>query len=386
MITKQTLSIKTKAQSYSLRHQVVIVLGILLLVGSLLIPRIINAQSEWQEIESLRRENQQNRSAIARLQNEATSYRDAITTLQSEIEILQIQIDINTAEQNRLSGEIKTTEAELATQRTLLGKNIRAMYIEGEMSTIEILASSKDLSDFVDKQQYRNSVKKKISTTVDKINTLRHELRGQRELVEKLLKQQNEQRVELANNRSEFSRLLSYNSAQQEEFNRRTRANQNRIDELIALQLTANDSPGKLTFIRIPGNVGGHDINVDNYPYKGYGHSQKDEPCIGPPATADSPDRWGYCTRQCTSYVAWAIERSGRSAPVGWGHAKKWITNAPQSWIVGSPQPGDIAVSTLGHWGHVMYVERVEGSKVLVSEYNQQLTGGYRSDRWLNIY
>ncbi len=362
-------------------------IAVLLMVCTSGVPGLQNvrAQSIQDQIRALERENQQNRSIVQRLREEATSYEDAIKRLQAEIDTLQGQIDINISEQERLKKEIELAEAELARQQNLLGKNIRAMYVEGDVSTLVMLASSKDLSEFVDKQQYRNSVKNKIVSTLTKINELKHQLRGQKEQIDKLLKQQVDQQAQLASSRSEQRNLLSFNRTQQAEFNEKTKHNQNRIAELIAAQRRANDSASGMQFIRVPGAVRTHDSNIDDYPYKHYGHSQIDEPCPGPPRTADSTDRWGYCTRQCVSYVAWAIERSGRAAPRGWGDAKNWVWMAPSSWIVSHPAPGDIAVITAGTWGHVMYVERVEGSKILVSEYNQRLDGRYRNDRWLSI-
>jgi surface antigen len=46
-----------------------------------------------------------------------------------------------------------------------------------------------------------------------------------------------------------------------------------------------------------------------------------------------------------------------------------------------NPQPGDVAISTAGTWGHAMYVEAVSGNSIYVSQYNQQLTGQY-STQW----
>lgn len=342
------------------------------------------AQSVWEQIESLENENQQSLTAIEKLQSQATSYEDAIKKLEAQIADLQRQINANAKEQDRLKQEIAKAEAELEKQKNLLGENIRAMYVEGDMSTIEMLASSNDLSEFVDKEQYRNSVKDKISATVTKINEIKHQLRGQKELVDKLLADQNNQRAELAQSKIEQSELLSFNQSQQSAFNAKVQENQAKIDELIASQIAANSSLQGLQFIRIPGSVKPHNVNVDDYPYRNAGHSQIDEPCFGPPRTTDSPDPWGYCTRQCTSYVAWAIERSGRDAPRYWGDAKMWALRAPSSWRVSAPRMGDIAVSTAGTWGHVMYVEKVQGGRMLVSEYNSALTGRY-STRWIDI-
>ena len=108
-----------------------------------------------------------------------------------------------------------------------------------------------------------------------------------------------------------------------------------------------------------------------------------DAPCVGPPRTPDWQDAWGYCTRQCVSYAAWAVERSGRVAPRFYGSAKYWVDAAPASWIHLDPLPGDVAISVSGYWGHAMYVEEVSGNKIHVSEYNNHLTGRYDNTRWV---
>jgi len=99
----------------------------------------------------------------------------------------------------------------------------------------------------------------------------------------------------------------------------------------------------------------------------------------------DGPDKWGYCTRQCVSYAAWAVEASGRSAPRYYGNAKNWVDAAYRNGVEVSrtPQPGDVAISTSGTWGHAMYVERVEGARIYVSQYNAGLDGEF-SYQWRN--
>ena len=100
----------------------------------------------------------------------------------------------------------------------------------------------------------------------------------------------------------------------------------------------------------------------------------------------DGPDRWGYCTRQCVSYAAWAVERSGRNAPMYYGNAKDWVWAAQRDGVpvyTSNPQPGDVAISTAGTWGHAMYVESVSGSQIYISQYNAQLQGEYTT-QWRN--
>lgn len=337
--------------------------------------RNVRAENAEEEISRLAQENANNQSTLDRLRTEATSYEDAINKMQAEISDLEAKLQINLTEQERINGEIKKNEEDLAIQKELLGKNIRIMYVEGDISTIEMLASSKDLSEFVDKEQYQNSIREKISETLNKINQLKHQLKAQKEQVDKLIADQNQQREKLAINKNEQSQLLTMNQGQQSEFNNKIIANASRLQQLIAAQRDTNFTDGGYYFVRFPGAIRG--IDPATYEYRDWGHSQADAPCPGPPVSADSVDRWGYCTRQCVSYAAWAVEASGRTAPKYWGDAKKWVANAYINGIpvYRTPQPGDVAISTNGYWGHAMYVESVNGNTFNTSEYNTGLDG-----------
>ena len=360
---------------------------LLLAVASLLVAATaympsVRADSVDNQIAALRAENARNRSAVADLAATARNYQEAIAQLEAQIGQLQAQIDDNLAKQAALQNKIEENERELARQRNLLAADIKAMYTDGNVSTIEMLATSKDLSEFIDKETYRNAVQQKIQDTLDKITKLQAELADQKAEVEALLKQQQEQQASLNANRAEQARMLSLNKAQQADFNRKTSANQAKIDALIAEQRRFNEgSPGGYYFIRFPGYVAGHDVGIDDYPYRDAGFSMQLGPCSFTDSYPDSPDKWGYCTRQCVSYTAWAVERSGRTAPKYYGSAKNWIYAAPASWIHSEPEPGDVAISTGGTWGHAMYVEQVDGDRIYVSQYNQQLTGRY-STQW----
>lgn len=73
-----------------------------------------------------------------------------------------------------------------------------------------------------------------------------------------------------------------------------------------------------------------------------------------------------FAKGQCTDYVA-------RKVPVTWrGNANRWIANAKaQGYKVDKiPSPGNILVSSESWYGHVMYIESVNGSKVTISEWN----------------
>ncbi len=366
--------IKKIAKSFY-RTTMLVLMGVFLAIGIISSP-ISNALTVQQQIDQLQDENAKYEQKVEKLEDQAVSYQDAIAKLAAKINNIQGKINANIDTQNDLEKRIKKAEIELQEQRSLLGENIKAMYLEGDISTLEMLASSKDLSEFVDKQQYRNAVQDKIKTTVDKINALKDELRIKKTAVDTLIEEQSQQRAELASSRNEQSSLLSYNESQQSAFDQKTEKNQQKIDELIASQLRANDSTdGGYYFLRFPGNVGS--FSPGSYPYRNAGFSMQLGPCSDYDSWPDTLDRWGYCTRQCVSYAAWAVEASGRSAPMYYGSANNWIYSARSRGIpvYRTPKPGDIAISTSGYWGHAMYVESVSGNTFNTSEYNTRLDG-----------
>ena len=324
-------------------------------------------------------------SALSDLRTTAVSYRDAIDQLNAQIETLQASINANIAEQNRLQGEIDKAQAEIDRQRSILAEGVKMMYVDGVPTDVEMMFTSKNLNEYIDKASYRSTVQKKLQATMKQIAVLQKQLSEQRIRVETLLKQQESQQAQLVTAQTEQASMLAYNQSQQKEFSAQTAANQNKLNELIIAQRRANNvtnfAPGTIYFIRVPGNVNGHNIDADDYPYKNAGFSMQLGPCSNSDSWPDAPDRWGYCTRQCVSYAAWAVERSGRTAPKFWGNAKNWVYQAPASWVFRTPEVGDIAISTSGTWGHAMYVEAVRDGQVLVSQYNAGLDGEY-SVKW----
>jgi septal ring factor EnvC (AmiA/AmiB activator) len=228
-----------KSLDFSPRQMVILALAGGMLLSSFLGVyqlKTIHAQSIQDRIDALNRENSSNKLKVEKLRDVAVSYEDAIKQLEHDIEKKEKEINLSSQRQEKLKQEIKVAEQELVKQRDLLGQNIRAMYVEGDMSTIEMLASSNDLSEYIDREQYRNSVKNKITETVKTIAELKKKLVAQKKKVDFEIEQQRDRRAELAANRREQNRLLAMNQSQQASFNRDTAKNQEKIKELEAAQ------------------------------------------------------------------------------------------------------------------------------------------------------
>ena len=363
-----------------------VALSLLVAISSLAQWQVVKADTLQDQIDALNADNAINQQALSQLTSQATSYQDAIKHLQAQIDLLQAQINDNSAKQAALQQQITIKQVELDKQRKILGEDLKAMYVNGQLSMVEMLATSKDISSFVDSETYRSAVQKKVQSTLSEISKLQNQLQDQKEQVDTLLAEQRQQQTEVATAKAAQDQLLALNITQQNDYNARTAANRSKIDALVAEQAKLNDpgTPASYYFIHFPGAVKPHSFSVDDYPYKTAGFGMSTAPgCVD----NDGPDRWYYCTRQCVSYAAFAVERSGRVAPYAYGNAKDWVQAARRNGIpvfTSNPQPGDVAISTAGAWGHAMYVEQVNGNQIFVSQYNQQLTGVY-STQWRTL-
>lgn len=352
-----------------------------LVFGATVVPNVW-ADTLSEQIRNLQRENAARRDSLDALRAKATGYQDEIEQLQGQIDAVQRSIDENQAKQNELQAKIEENQRLLESQKSMLAADIKAMYLDGDISTIEMLASSKNLSDFIDKDTYRNAVQAKIQQTLKKIETLQAELGKQKAEVEALLQEQRTRRDQIEASRAQQARLLSMNKSEQAAYDKEIKATSSRIAELQAEQIRINCAGGKCA-TGVPGG-GGYQWGDAYCLHRGV----PDPPCgeydWGYPNAAyprNLYDPWNYGYRNCTSWVAFKLNQAGKSGFSSLGNAKKWKDNVPGSWVsYGSgARVGDAAVTTGGNYGHVRYVERVNGDGTFsYSDYNRGGDGYYR--------
>lgn len=208
------------------------------------VPRLYaNSQQQLQQLQQqigqVQNDTANKREAQGVLSIEASSLSDAITKLQSQIDSAQGRINELQGDVDALNSQIAEVEIELKKYRALLGENIRAMYVEGDISTLEMLASSKDLSHFIDRQQYRESIQNKIKSMLDKVNELQAELKLKRGTVEATMSEQKELQDQLKAQQSEKDRILALNQSQRDTLENQIRANSGKLAELKKKQAEA---------------------------------------------------------------------------------------------------------------------------------------------------
>jgi peptidoglycan DL-endopeptidase CwlO len=345
-------------------------------VSNILAPVSARADQFDEQIKILEQQRAGNQQSADALGAQANGIQGEIDGLRNQISAIQAQIDVNTARFDELSAQIDAAQKRLAEQKEMLSANIRSMYIEGDITPLEMIASSKNLGDFVDKQEYRDRIKENITNTLDEIERLKKQLNAQREEVTKILDEQKKLRGDLSAKEGEASVKLAQVNQDKAGFDAQVKAQSKAIAQLQAQQRAANRAA-------LGGSITPGDPGRGGYPAKWHN------------APKDSlVDSWGMYNRECVSYTAWAVYHSGRNMPYwgGRGNANQWPGNARAAGIPmdygGNARVGDVAISMAGFYGHAMYVEAVSGNSVYISQYNYAVDGQY-SEMWVsaaNLY
>jgi peptidoglycan DL-endopeptidase CwlO len=360
MKTKVTRTITTK-----FKFGLLAISSAVLVVASIApsLKQMVLADTFQDQINALNAKNSDARAVVNSLQATAASYQDAIDQLQGQINGLQGSIDANKAQQAALQQQIVDAQAQIDVQKAFLASNVKSMYVDGTPTTLEMLATSKDLSDFVDKQEYRTAVQNKLQDTLKKIAELQKELQAKKTQVEQLLAEQTEQQNRLASTQSQQYAMLHYNEKEQADFNAQIKANSTEIMRLRAAQAAANKTLGGGVIAGDPGH-GGYPARWDNV------------------AQDSVVDSWGMYNRECVSYTAWKVYSTYGHMPYwgGVGNANQWPGNARAAGIPTSstPRAGTVAIWNVGVYGHAMWVEAVNADGSLwISQYNYDYTGHY---------
>lgn len=328
------------------------------------------------KIRALRADMARYQEEADKLNSKAASLKNALAQLANEKAALQAQIDLSQAQYNKLVIQIRETEAEIKENQDALGITIADLYVDGETTPIELLASSDNISDFINKQEYRTSIRDQLSSTIKHVKDLKMQLDQQKTDVAKVLKEQKSARDTLVAKEREQQSLLS-----------QTQNDEAKYQDLIAdsaEQIAIAKATQAAIRARINGS-GGY-VLVEAGSLSAYPWNNSNCPMWGYLSTGGSDgnggDGYGYGCRQCASYAAWRIAKE-TGIYYKWGNAKDFDDRAAAAGYqrTSTPMPGSIAVmepATAGQgYGHVAWVEAVSGNQVTISQYNYDYGQGY---------
>jgi peptidoglycan DL-endopeptidase CwlO len=339
-------------------------------------PAILADQFDNQ-IAALKAQAAQQQAQANQYSAEAQNYQQQVDQFQAKINVLQTQINLSQAEYNQVSANIQKNQQELDAQKVILAAGIKQMYLESTISPIEMLASTSNISQFMNEQQYTNKIKDKVQNAMTQIEVLQKSLQGQQLQLTHILENENGQQQVLQSDESQMNALLATAQQNAAAANAQVQNSNAQIASLRAQQAAAIAAAShRVSFPGASSGAGGAcDIGqgTGGYP-SGWCNAAQDS----------LVDSWGMYNRECVSYAAWAASDRGHYVPYGLGNANQWPSNAQSDGIPvdHTPQVGNVAIYMGGPYGHAMIVEAIQGSNVVVSSMNADDRGHFEYDSW----
>ena len=318
------------------------------------------------EIQAVQNQIDQYQSQASQLHQQADTLQNALNQLSAQKAVIQGQIDASQLKYDQLTADIAANEAKIVAKRQQLGDILASSYDNSKVSPLEMLASSQNISQYLDAQTQRDSIRDQLNTTINDIKTLKAQLEKQKVDVQHVLDDQKAQRQALSDKEAEQQQLISQTQGQEAAY--QTLVSQSQATKNSLIQQQQADIASRL---RSNGGGGGAiagDPGKGGYPANLANNAQ------------DSlVDPWGLYNRECVSYVAWKVYQKNGYMPYGFGNAIMWPGNARAAGIgTGStPRAGAAGVMSVGAYGHIVWVDSVNSDGTInISQYNEWLPNG----------
>ena len=325
---------------------------------------ISNAQ---QKINDLKEKKEKQQEYISALMSKITLLEDKLdnlegqrSALQSEIDKVSAKIKKTEAEINKTQKQIDAKQAEFKEIYDLYCQRLRAMYMSGNVTTLEIIFESGwDMSSLLTRAQMIKSIAEKDNETLDELNTKMQEITQQRQLLaekrEELSADKEKldaQKAELQSSIDEISAAKSELDAEAAECNAAIRSMNNQTAEMQELietdrdrldaiereiQQAANQKPPSNNYTPGTGSLGyptsyrSISAGYPNYSSGAY-HGGIDFPCpTGTPVYASDSGYVSLAKNLTYSYGRYIIINHGNGISTLYAHNSQLVVSQGQA-------------------------------------------------------
>lgn len=346
----------------------IVALSLTLLALALVAVPIVRADNYQAQIDALNAQNSLTQTQLNSLQIQATSYQQAVTAYQTQIADINNAIASNNAKQAADQAQIAADQAQIALNKQYLADDVKTMYVQGQMSMIEELATSQDLSTFVNKQEDDIKIQNNLNSLLSSIKTLQQQAQANADEVAALIKTEQAQQDQVISDQNQQNQLLNMNQQQQSDYNSQLAANNSQIAALKAAQAAAYAAIARTVQVKPSGGGGGAcDMGYGNGGY----------PSVLCNAYQDAVlDAYGMPNRECTSFAYWyytnieghsGLQVSGNAG--WWWETSNFAVSTYPDVAVGamgiepsSATPAPVPSLHGGWYGHVMIVLALPGT------------------------
>ncbi len=307
-------------------------------------------------MEAVAKEEEANKNAAAAA-GTADALQIKVNELGVEISGKEAEIAETEASIRDLKTQIAESEARLAEQQDALAELLVNMHFESDAEPIRVLAGSSSISDLAERAAREEVVKQQISAAAASVKQTKEQLESNKAEVEDLLAQQQTARQGLISKRIEQQDLVEKYKDDAEAYAEVAKAAQ---EAQRAAEKAEQEAHPELY-------RGSAYSGANTYPWQ-----------------ADCPEKQDYYGTvwdgyylggyvcECVSYTGWkAYEQYG--LVLAWGNAYNWDNRARAAGytVDNNPEAGSIGQTDSGIYGHVFWVESVNGDgSINVTEYN----------------
>lgn len=298
----------------------------------------------------------------------ADYYQTKVNSLSMEVASIKVQIADTKAQVDDLNKQIKETEENLESEQNALAELLVNMHFESDAEPIRILAGSTSISDLAEKQARAEVAKEQIGTMASNIKEDKEKLENDKAQVENLLAEQEKAKQNLEKTMTEQADLVA-------KFQNDAKGYEEQVIAARNAQKAAMDTYRQ----QHPEETGVYYDGIDTY--KSYIYDLGGYECPRDwdrfSTTVNGKYIGGFGC-ECVSYVGWkAYERYGLY--LAWGNAYNWDDVGRKYYAVDhNPTAGSIGQFDAGQYGHVFWVESVNGDgSIDVTDYNYNVDGRF---------
>ncbi len=178
-----------------------------------------DAESNKNEQAALQKQAEQYERTLKKTRNDISEKQAYAKALQGKIETLSKQIKLSNEKIDALNKSIKEKQNEIdkklskiESKMTQLRARLRAIYIAGDTSSLEIILGAKDFSDFIDKAELVESISSYDSNLINELKSEMSTISGQQKSLRAEKKSVEKEKKSLENQKSEINKLSEENS------------------------------------------------------------------------------------------------------------------------------------------------------------------------------
>ena len=175
--------------------------------------RINSTQSK---LNSLSKQKKDTQEYINTLQEKISLLQDKISNLESDKTALQSEIDATQAKIEKTAADIEETQRQIDQKQKEFDatyaeycQRLRAMYISGSASTLEVLLTCSDLSSLLTRSEMIKSVSQQDSATLDSLMKKMEEIKAQKQKLEEKRNQLNADKKSLETDKAALQKNIN---------------------------------------------------------------------------------------------------------------------------------------------------------------------------------